>query len=111
MQVTLDEAYGFALAVVLSIAIEEVQPGLRFDDRYLEPVLGFRALCLYDFVVLCETLLTNLPECGRRTVAIELVETAFRKQFPTVGLPPLDTRLIDLDLNPLGTWKLARQID
>ena len=111
MQISLNEAYGFTLCMVLSIAIEEEKRGLGLDDRHLESVHGFRALCLHDFVGVCETLLIDLPECERRAVAIRLVEVGFRKQFPTSNLPPLDARLIELGLNPFGTWKLATQKD
>jgi hypothetical protein len=91
MHAALDKWSDYVAAIVLTVQLEEQNPGLRYDDAILETIHS-----LQDLVATTEASMNELPVPERRQRSADAVMVAFSTAYPRVALPPLNKRLSDV---------------
>lgn len=91
MHAALDKWSDYVAAIVLTVQLEEQNPGLRYDDAVLETIHS-----LQDLVATTEASMNELPVPERRQRSVDAVTAAFSTAYPQVALPPLNKNLSDV---------------
>jgi hypothetical protein len=80
----------YVAAIVLTIQIEEQNPGLRYDNAILEIIHS-----LQDLVAATEAAMNEPPVPERHQRSVDAVTAAFSTAYPQVALPPPNKNLSD----------------